>query len=151
MSFGVYEAKTNDGGIATAVAVTLLNITAPSTAILEITKIRVGQRSTASSEMNEILVRRMTTASTGTSRTPSPLGAYAASGATVKDTITADGSAGATVLDEGANLVGGWEWVALSEMGRIVVPPSGIIEVRLAQAPAASRTMFCVAEYIEKG
>lgn len=146
---GLYAVRA-DGASLTA-AGSLIEITAPADGILEVTRIRVGQSNQSASEQSEVIVRRMSSASTGSSATPAPLGGFAAAGATARiPTFTADGSASTTIFDEGFNLLAGWEWVAVSEFQRIVVPPSGILNVRLDVAPAAARTMFALIEFVEK-
>ena len=95
---------------------------------------------------------RKSAAGTGTSFTPVPVAVgYPSSGSTCRTANSAEGTISATQHVDAWNLVAGYEWVALDEQGRIVVPPSGIFAVKLATTPAASKNFSALIEYIEKG
>lgn len=149
MARGRYELEMDS--IATTTAHTLVSLIAPSTAILEVVRFAITTRATVS-EGSQAQVIRTSTAGTGTSATPAPLGAYAASGVTALVNHTSTEPTTTTILiSEAFNLVSGWQWVALDEEGRIVVPPSGRLTLKLNVAPAGSTTMSAKIEYIEKG
>jgi hypothetical protein len=148
MARGRYEVRMDS--IAVTAAKTLVSIAAPSTAILEVVRCAITTRATTS-EGSQAQIIRGTTGGTNTSSTPVLLAAFAASGATGGSNHTAEPGSAAVHRSEGFNLVSGWQWVALDEEGRIVVPPSGVLAVKLNVAPAASTTMSALIEYIEKG
>jgi hypothetical protein len=146
---GIYAAQIN--GVSISAVGTLLEVTAPSTGVIEITRIRVVQSNQSASEQSKILVRRMSAASTGTSQTPVPLGGWAAAATTARgNTISGEGTQSTVIFGEGFNFVAGWEWVAMSEWQRIIVPASGIFNVKLDLTPAGARTMGALIEFFEK-
>lgn len=149
MSYGLYKARLDD--VAVTTAKTLVELTAPSSAVLEVVSVRVGSSAIAS-ENSTVQFLRKSVAGTGTSFTPVPVAAgMPAAGATCRVNCTVEGTVSATVDDAQWNLVSGFEWAALSELSRIIVPPSGIFAVKLNTAPAASKDFAVVIEFIEKG
>lgn len=120
-------------------AITILEITAPSTNALIIHRAWIFAATTTAGVV-EVQLLRKSAACTGTASppTPAPLDASAASGATVRWKATAEGTAGNILYDSGMRLDGG-EWVYLPvPEERIIVPPSGIIALKFATAPAST-------------
>lgn len=149
MARGRYEVSMDS--VSTTTAHTLVSLLAPSTAILEIVRYSISALSTVS-EGSTLQIIRTSTAGTSTAATPSPLGAYAAAGATGGSNHTSTEPVTTLVIHNVAfNLVGGYTWVALDEEGRIVVPPSGRLTLKLNTAPAGATTMSAQIEFIEKG
>lgn len=148
MARGRYEVRMDS--VAVTAAKTLVSIVAPSTAILEVVRCQITTRATTS-EGSQAQILRAATAGTNTASTPVLLAAYAASGSTGGVNHTVEPGTPTIHHTEGFNLVSGWQWVALDEEGRIVVPPSGVLAVKLNVAPAGSTTISALIEYIEKG
>jgi hypothetical protein len=148
MARGRYEVRMDS--VAVTAAKSLVSIAAPATAILEVVRCAITTRATTS-EGSQAQILRAATGGTNTASTPVLLAAYAASGATGGINHTVEPGTPTVHRSEGFNLVSGWQWVALDEEGRIVVPPSGVLAVKLNVAPGASVTMSAMIEYIEKG
>src|SRR5260370_168271 len=107
-------------------AITLLEITAPSTAVLVIYRAWINANTTTAGAANIRLLRKPGTI-TGTAPPPppAPLDASAASGATVKWKATGEGTDGNIIYDDWFRVDGGpWVWLPVPEE-RIIVPPSG--------------------------
>lgn len=141
MARGKYEVHGDAQTVSTAI--TILELTAPSTAIIRLLRAYVWQSSVATSTMSRIRVLRKTGTITGTASppTPAPLGADAASGATVKWVATAEGTDGTVVKEEAFNYLIGWLWVPGADE-KIVVPPSGIIALKFPAAPTSATWTF---------
>lgn len=148
MARGRYEVSMNS--ISTTAAVTLVGLLAPSTAILEIVRFSISTAAIVS-EASTLQIIRTSTAGTNTAATPSPLGAYAASGATGGSNYTAEPTTTLVIHDAKFNLVAGYTWVALDEEGRIVVPPSGRLTLKLNTVPTGATVISAQIEFIEKG
>lgn len=142
MASGTYDVHGDAQTVATAI--TLLEITAPSTAILRVFRAWVsGNSSTAGSARIRILRKTGTITGTASPPTPSPIGASAASGAVVKWVATAEGTDGAVVHEETMRIDGGtWMWAALKESEMIIVPPSGILALKFPAAPTSTAWTF---------
>ena len=142
MAYGVYDVHGDAQTVATAI--TILEVTAPATAILRIIRAYTGANSsTAGSTRIRILRKTGTITGTAAPPTPAPLGAYAASGATIKWIATAEGTDGTVIHEEPMRLDGGtWIWVPVSEREIITVPPSGIIALKFPAAPTSSSFTF---------
>lgn len=147
---GTYEVHGDAQTISTAI--TILEVTAPSTNILLINRAWVQQSSNTTSSMCRIRILRKTGTITGTASppTPAPVDVNAASGVTVKWVATGEGTDGTVIVEEAFNLLNGWIWVPTLPTSRIVVPPSGIIALKFAAAPASSSWTFGF-EYEEIG
>lgn len=142
MAAGTYDVHGDAQTIATAI--TILEVTAPATAILRVFRAWVsGNTSTAGSTRIRLLRKSATITGTASPPTPSPIGAFAASGVTVKWVATAEGTDGTILHEEAMRLDGGtWTWAALKESEIIIVPPSGIIAIKFPAAPTSTAFSF---------
>lgn len=152
---GVYRASIKITGVTTAK--TLLYITTPSTAVIEILSARVTDTNEDTSEQIQAELNRISSLGTptGTSVTPKPTEeGSAASGVTCKGNITVSeptyDSAGDEIANHGANKLGGWEYVPLPEE-RIIVKPSDSVGLRLIDAIANSSTIVAEITFREIG
>lgn len=142
MAAGEYTVEAEAQVIATAI--TILELTAPSTGMLEILRAWCSQSSSAASAQARLQILRKTATVTGAATPPTPrpmLPGYAASGMTVKWLATAEGTDGVILHDEGFNLINGFLWVPVPEE-RIWVPPSGIIALKFPAAPTSATWSF---------
>ena len=136
MARGIYVARLDATVVSTAI--TLIQVNAPATAVLEILKAWVSQTLSEVSTQEEIQILRTTTAGTGTSFTPILLSpATAAAAATATTNHTAEGTAGDSLIREGFNVLGGWVYLPVPEE-RIFVAPSGRIALKFPVAPASA-------------
>lgn len=125
-------------------AITILEVTAPATNVLLINRAWVQQSSNTTSSQARIRILRKSGTITGTASppTPTPVDINAASGVTVKWVATGEGTDGVFIVEENFNILNGWVWVPTLPTSRIVVPPSGIIALKFAAAPASSAWSF---------
>lgn len=133
MARGVYSVNT--AGQAISTAITILEVTAPSTAALEI--LEAYASSDANTDvMARIQLLRKTASITGaaTPPTPVPYGADGASGVTVKWKATAEGTDGNVMRPDTFHMKSGWFWVPKNIRQRVIVPPSGIIAIKFPSA-----------------
>lgn len=142
MAAGTYDVHGDAQTVATAI--TILELTAPATAILRVFRAWVSANtSTAGSGRIRLLRKSATITGTASPPTPSPLGAFASSGATVKWIATAEGTDGTILHEETFRLDGGsWTWAALKESEMIIVPPSGILALKFPAAPTSNAFSF---------
>ena len=135
MARGHYSVVAEAQAISTAI--TILEVTAPSTAILDITRAWISSNSTTSA-MNRIELLRKSGTITGTASPPSALGLDASptSGVTVKWKATAEGTDGNVLYPDYFNSISGWVWSKVDGKQQILVPPSGIIALKFPAAPA---------------
>lgn len=123
---------------AVSTAITVLELTAPSTMALEITRAWMTQYSSATSAQMDVVLLRKAATITGTSITPVPLSpGLAATSATAKRTATAEGTDGDILAGDGVNVLTGWLWLPTPEE-RIIVPPSGRIAIKCPSAPPSA-------------
>jgi len=122
-----------------AAAKTLVTVTAPATTILVLLRAWVAQKTLTASELMRILLQRASAAGTSTAVTPekhqpsdSVFGGVAGVNHTVEPTYT-----GIPFNNEQVNVLNGFVWVPMPEE-RIIVPPSGIIGLRLDTAPSGA-------------
>lgn len=148
MARGRYRAQMDS--VSVSAAKSLVCVEAPTSAILEIVRMSITTRAIVS-EANQAQIIRGTDFGTGTAHTPLLLAGFAASGATARTNLTGEPTGAAVHASESFNLVSGWQWVALDEEGRIVVPPGDSIAVKLNVNPAGATVMSALIEYIEKG
>lgn len=150
MARGVYSVHGDAQTVSTAI--TILEVTAPSTAVLELTRAWVVQSSSTTSAMARIRILRKTATITGTASPPTAiaLDAAAASGATIKWIATAEGTDGNVIVEEAFNILNGWVWVPSTSRTRIIVPPSGLIALKFPAAPTSASYTFGF-EYEEIG
>lgn len=141
MARGKYEVHGDAQTVSTAI--TILELTAPSTAIVRLLRAYVFQSSVSTSTMARVRVLRKSATITGTASppTPAPLGADAAAGSTAKWIATAEGTDGTVVKEETFNYLIGWLWVPGADE-KIVVPPSGIIAIKFPAAPTSATFSF---------
>lgn len=139
MAAGRYTVVTEAQTISTAI--TILELTAPSTAVLRLVKAWVTQHSVTTSAGFRIQLLRKTATITGTATPPTPrptLVGYAASGCTVKHVATAEGTDGVVLDADGMNHLNGYIWVPTDQWSNIYVPPSGIIALKFPAAPTSA-------------
>lgn len=138
MARGVYSVHADAQTISTAI--TILELTAPSTAILEITRAWVTQSNLTASTTTRMQLLRKTATITGTASPPSAvaLDAAAASGVTVKWKATAEGTDGGIIDEQGFNYLNGYLWTPITSRSRLIVPPSGIIALKFPAAPTSA-------------
>lgn len=131
--------------VAVTAAQDLFDMAAPSTGMVEILSVFVGQSSDAGDAEAELLpvqiTRYASAGSGGTSMTPRPhqVG-HAASGVSVNRNVTTQGTTPTVVYSEVFNVQAGWLYQPVPEE-RIWVPPSGVIAVELPTAPTDSITV----------
>lgn len=123
--------------VSVSAAITLVQVNAPSTAILKIHEAWVNFNSVVSAAIRVQLLR-VTTAGTGSSFTPIQLrGRTLAAGASASNNHSAEGTAGDILRQEIANYLTGFRYLPTPEAA-IVVPPSGRIALKLPTAPGAA-------------
>lgn len=128
-------------GVSISTAISLIEFTAPSDAIVELLEAWVTQDASETSTQEVIQILRKTAAGTGTSFTPRLLEASdAAFGGTARTNMTAEGTAGDILRRESFNILNGWLYLPVPE-ARIKVAPSGILAIKFAVAPAAAITI----------
>jgi len=131
----VYVARLSS--VSVSVVKTLIQVTAPSTAHLKILRAWISNDASETSQQEVAQILRKTAGGTGTSFTPIKLDPNdAVAGATVINNLTAEGTDGDILISEGFNILNGWLYVPVPEE-RIIVPPGGIIGLKLATLAAA--------------
>lgn len=141
-SSGVYTVHGDAQAVSTAI--TILEVTAPSSGCLEIIRAWVSQSSSTSSAQARIQLLRKAGTITGTASPPTPVPTQvgqAASGVTVKWKATVEGTDGVIPVDDAFNILSGWLWLPVPEE-RIWVPPSGIIALKFPSAPTSANWTF---------
>lgn len=125
-------------------AITALQLTAPAAGLVIINRAWMQQSSNTTSSMVRVRILRKSAGITGTATppTPAPVDGNAASNSTIAWVATAEGTDGTVIVEENFNLLNGWIWVPTLPTSRIVVPPSGIIALKFAAAPASSTWTF---------
>ena len=152
---GVYRAVDTISAVTTAK--TLLYLTTPSDAVIEILSARITAQDEDTSEQIMAELNRITTLGTPTATTITPKPTEegsAASGCTCKSNVTAseptyDGESDA-IASGGANKLAGWEYVPLPEE-RPVIKPSDNVGLRLIDAIANSSDLTAEIVYREIG
>lgn len=139
MARGKYSVSFQSQTISTAI--TILEVTAPSTAVLIIHRAWISANTTTAAAVN-IQILRKSAAATGTATPPtaSPIDGSASltTGATIRWKATVEGTAGSILYDDWLRADGGpWIYLPVPEE-RIIVPPSGIIALKFATAPASN-------------
>lgn len=148
----IYTAKNGDTGVIISTAITILQVKAGAAA-LEILRIGISQGLSETSTMEHIQILRKTAAATVTSFTPrrdnpsDPVSLAIGGTSATGYTATAEGTDGEVLLDEGWNILNGWQWKSGED--RIVVPQGGIIAMKFPVAPASAtyRAYMKFAEY----
>lgn len=142
MTRGIYSLSAQAQTISTAI--TILELTAPSTVEIRILRAWISGNSTTAGVANPQLLRK-SAACTGTASPPTPRSidqSGSTSGVTARWKATAEGTAGDIIYGEWFRIDGGpWIWLPLPEE-RIIVPGGGIIALKFATAPASTSFDF---------
>lgn len=152
---GVYRLVDTISGV--TAAKTLLYLTAPSDAVLEILSARVTCQDEDTSEQIMVELNRIATLGTPTATTITPKPTEegsAAFGGTARSNVTAseptyDGESDA-IASGGANKLGGWEYVPLPEE-RAYISPGDAVGLRLVDAVANSSDLTAEITFREIG
>lgn len=129
------------GSQAQTAAKTLIEIAAPSDAVVFIERLWLKQTSFDTSENLGVKLQRVTTTGTGTATTPEPLQVgSAAFGGTVEtnSTIEPTYTAGTEIIEDGFNVLSGYLWTPANDDEIVVVSPSALVGFSLDVAPSAS-------------
>lgn len=128
---------------ATAVtgAITLIQLTAPSTGSLVLLRAWCSQSSSASATQLPIQLVRASSAATATPFTPIALNETdPAASSTAAVNATVEGTKGNVLIREAWDYLNGWLWLP-TPLEQITVKASGIVCLYLPVAPAASTTL----------
>lgn len=131
---GVYRASVQATGV--TAAKTLLYVTAPATAAVEILSASITNVSNETSEQLEAALDRVSSLGTPTATTLTPSkteNGDQVAGSTVKGNITASEPTYASNSQQGKEgfpSVGGWRYQPVPEE-RMIIPPSGTVGLRL--------------------
>lgn len=139
-------------GISVSAAGDLLEIAAAADSIVRLMSLHATQEASENSEMLDFSISRAATSgSGGSSVTAIPLMVQtAAFGGTVERNNSTPAGTLTQLWKEAANMLTGWHWQPIPE-SFIIVPPSGIIVVRLDTNPAAALTFDVTAVFEELG
>lgn len=144
-------------GVSISAAADLIVIQNSATQVLQILRAWAGQSGNVTSEQNEIALARVTTNnSTGaTSLTARPLevgdpATSITSARTTPTSLNTLSNSGEYLYNEDFNWVSGWLYVPAPEE-RIYIPPSGIVVLRLLNAPSAAKTVSAGINFLELG
>lgn len=151
MARGSYEVHADGQTVSTAI--TVLEVTAPATAILRILTAycSVQGATTPISARFRLLRKSGTITGTASPPTANPTGADAASGVTVKWLASAEGTDGVVIFEDDVQYLQSPGWLYLPvERRRVIVPPSGIIALKFPAAPTSGVFSFGIA-YEEEG
>jgi len=129
------------GSQAQTAAKTLIEILAPSDAVVTLERISIKQTSFDTSENLGTKLQRITTTGTGTATTPEPVevgtaafGGVVETNSTIEPTYTA----ATELLEEGFNVLSGYLWTPANDDEIFTISPSALIGVNLDVAPSAS-------------
>lgn len=129
------------GSQAQTAAKTLIEIAAPSDAVVLVERLWLKQTSFDTSENLGVKVQRITTTGTGTATTPEPLQVGSvAFGGTVEtnSTIEPTYTAGTEIIEDGFNVLSGYIWTPANDDEIMVISPSALLGFSLDVAPSAS-------------
>jgi len=128
------------GSQAQTAAKTLIEVAAPSDAVVTLEKIHIGQTSFDTAENLGMKVEDITTTGTGTAITPRPTmeGASAFGGVVETNSSVEPTYSGTVFEEEGFNVLSGLKWSAVNDEDIIAISPSQLIGVMLDVAPSAS-------------
>jgi hypothetical protein len=135
--------------ISVSTAITILQVTAPSTAALEILEAWVDFATTTSGSQRVQFLRKTATATGLTSVTPVAYSAATVS-ATAGRTATGEGTDGAVLVSRIPNVINGWYYLPTPD-NQIIVPPSGIIAIKFPTAPGSAMNVTAGIVWGEKG
>lgn len=132
--------KTTIGNQAQTAAKTLIEIAAAADMVVEIERMWISQSSQDTSENLGVKVEDVTTTGTGSANTPTrTMGGDAAATVTVKTNLTVEPTySGDVFIEQGFNVLSGWQWTPANDDESIVISPSQILGIRLDIAPLAS-------------
>ena len=156
---GVYTASYEISSVSTAK--TLLYLTAPSTAVVELLSAKVTQRGVTTPEQLDIGIAKISTLGTptATTLTSKPTeGGTSAAASVVKGNVTAseptyevDGGSIPLYIDhQDPNNLGGYYYDPLPEE-RPVVAPSGSVGIKLLTAPSTAYVLVVALTFREIG
>lgn len=137
----IYVVKNGDAGVAISTAITVIQVLAGA-ASLELLRCGISQGLSETSTMEHVQVLRKTAAATVTAFTPRRFNfndptALAVGGVNATGyTASAEGTDGEVLLDDGWNILNGWQWKSGED--RIIVPQAGIIAMKFPVAPASA-------------
>lgn len=137
---GIYVVE--NGGVAISTAITIIQLKAGASRGLELLRAKISQAVSETSTQEHIQILRKSAAATVTSRTPLKLnpddGAADAVGGTAATgiTATAEGTDGDVLIEEGFNILNGWEWLPTPEE-RIVAHAGDFLALKFGTAPAS--------------
>lgn len=148
----IYTVKNGDTGVIISTAITILQVKAGAAA-LEILRAGISQGLSETSTMEHVQLLRKTAAATVSSFTPrrhnpsDPVSLAVGGVAATGYTATVEGTDGEVLLDDGWNILNGWQWKSGED--RIVVPQGGIVALKFPVAPASAtyRAYITFAEY----
>ena len=129
------------GAQAQTAAKTLIEIAAPSDAVVLVERIYISQSSFDTSENLASKTQRITTTGTGTATTPEPKEVgTAAFGGTVEtnSTIEPTYTAATEIIEQGFNVLSGFLWTPANDDEIIAISPSALLGMNLDVAPSAS-------------
>lgn len=128
------------GSQAQTAARTLVEIAAPSDAVVFVERESITQTSFDTSENLGTKTQDIATTGTGTATTPRPLqGGYAAFGGTVETNSTIEPTYGTPVwIESGFNVLSGFLWTPANDDEVIVISPSQLLGMNLDVAPSGS-------------
>ena len=142
----------NNLNVTISTAITIIQIKAGASNPLWLVRAKLSQKGSTTSAQERVQILRKTAAATVTSATPllfdgDDVAAKAAGGTSATGiTATGEGTDGDVLVDQGFNVLNGFEWIA-TPMEMIKVPVSGFIALKFPAAPASqswSAQMFFV-------
>jgi hypothetical protein len=124
-------------------AITILQLTAASDAVVKVTGAWVTQSGSTTSATQRVQLLRKSTAATGTTAvTARPAGiGEVAFGGSAGHTATGEGTDGVVYIAEAFNWLAGWRWTAASDKEALIVPPSGVVAIKFPAAPTSAQTV----------
>lgn len=130
----------------------LLQFTAPSTMEVHLDKIKVTQGTVVTVEIKQLIVQRASAAGTGGAITPEEKepGGPAASSTVLTNTSTNATLTGAPIESEQWNFLMPYQWHP-KEGSEITIPPSGVLVIRMNEAPAGATDFEVVVDFREVG
>ena len=136
-----YIVKNGDAGVVISTGITIIQVLAGA-ASLELLRCGISQGLSETSTMEHVQILRKTAAATVTAFTArrfnflDPVALAVGGTAATGYTATAEGSDGEVLIDDGWNILNGWQWKSGED--RIIVPQAGIIAMKFPVAPASA-------------
>jgi len=119
---------------AVSTAITVMQLTAAATHVVEILRMWVTQESSTASAQTAVSVVRQTDAGTMTAITEVEHASAGPADATAFRTATVEPTTTDTILIEGFNVLNGWLYLPVPEE-RIWIPPSGSVGLKFPDVP----------------